>query len=307
MSSFTRADHDGRPRVLIVGGSGLVGRGLSAYFRRTGASVVATSSRALLGDDFVPFDLRSGDTTGLALQESHYRFAVLAAAVTQADRCEEQPETARGINVDGTLALTEKLFAANIVPVFLSSDYVFDGASPEPYDEAAMTRPLNEYGRQKLEVEQALAASGNEHLVVRLGRVVTDRRGGGCMLDEACRRLLSGTEYSAAADQRFSMIYVDDVARLIDEAMRCGVRGLIHGAAPGSVSRYELVGDVAAELSVTTELVRPCRLAEVSGTARRPLNTALHSRRAAAELGFAFTELGAIVAGMAASHRDLSR
>ncbi|MCE9605457.1 MAG: sugar nucleotide-binding protein [Planctomycetia bacterium] len=299
------APHD---RVLVVGATGTVGRRLAACFRQTHAMVAATSRRANADGEFLPFDLRTADVGSLRLPESRYSFGVVSAGITKADECEQFPQATRAVNVDGTITLLERLLAADVVPVFLSSDYVFDGTTHASethsyYDETSAVCPINEYGRQKVEVERFLTACGRPHLTVRLARVVTEAVGGGCILDEACSRLLAGCEYRAAIDQCFSMIYVDDVARLIDAAIAHRMRGLIHAAAPPATSRYELIRQVAAALQIDDAQVSPCRLEQIAGAAKRPLRTVLRSWRATNELRFAFTDPNEVLLQICAAHR----
>src|SRR5262245_48028655 len=151
--------------TLVVGASGYLGRHFLAEFREADASTVGTSRRPT-GNGLVPLDLMAPDVGGLPL--SGCRQAVIAAAITKVDACEADPEGTRRVNVLGTLALVRQLWDRDILPVFLSSDYVFPGTDPSGYGDSAQPCPATEYGRQKAEVEAALGTSGRPHLVLRL-------------------------------------------------------------------------------------------------------------------------------------------
>src|SRR5689334_22327349 len=136
-------------RALIVGGDSLVGSALQAHCRKAGIAVDLTSRRP--GAGAIPLDLGNPDFAPLA--RGDYRVAFLCAAVTSMQACQEQPEASRRINVDNTLELMRRLAGRGTHCVFLSSSQVFDGETPAPAEDAE-TCPKNEYGAQKLAVEQ---------------------------------------------------------------------------------------------------------------------------------------------------------
>src|SRR5450830_988580 len=101
-----------------------------------------------------------------------------AAAYTNVDKAESEPEIARAINAIGPAVLAEEAKKINAVLVHYSTDYVFDGTKGSPYVETDATNPLNVYGQTKLEGEQAIAASGCANLVLRTSWVYSMRQGG---------------------------------------------------------------------------------------------------------------------------------
>jgi len=103
---------------------------------------------------------------------------VNAAAYTNVDKAESEPEKARAINATGPGVLAEEAKKTNAVLVHYSTDYVFDGTKGSPYIETDQPNPLNVYGLTKLEGEQAIAASGCANLVLRTSWVYSMRQGG---------------------------------------------------------------------------------------------------------------------------------
>ena len=101
-----------------------------------------------------------------------------AAAYTNVDRAESEPEKARAINTTGPGVLAEEAKRIHAVLVHYSTDYVFDGTKGSPYVETDQPNPLNVYGLTKLEGEQAIAASGCVNLVLRTSWVYSMRLGG---------------------------------------------------------------------------------------------------------------------------------
>ena len=84
------------------------------------------------------------------------------AACTAVDRCEEDPELAYRSNALATRFIADGARRVGAHVVYVSTDYVFDGALDRPYHEWDVTNPLSVYGASKLAGEreaQALGAS----------------------------------------------------------------------------------------------------------------------------------------------------
>jgi len=101
-----------------------------------------------------------------------------AAAYTNVDKAESEPEKARAINATGPGVLAEEAKNINALLVHYSTDYVFDGTKGSPYVETDTPNPLSVYGQTKLEGEQVIAASGCVNLVLRTSWVYSMRQGG---------------------------------------------------------------------------------------------------------------------------------
>ena len=94
---------------------------------------------------------------------------VNCSAYTQVDACEDHEQEALAVNGTGAGVLATSCAERAVPLAHLSTDYVFDGAIPEPgcYTESDATCPLSAYGRTKLAGEQAVAAAGEAHWIVR--------------------------------------------------------------------------------------------------------------------------------------------
>lgn len=92
---------------------------------------------------------------------------VSAAAYTQVDAAEDEPELAMAVNdaAPGIIGKVAARIGAGVI--HLSTDYVFDGTQDRPYREDDPVAPLGVYGRSKLGGEQSLAASGARYVVLR--------------------------------------------------------------------------------------------------------------------------------------------
>jgi len=132
-------------RVLITGAGGQLGRALAETFPEATA---ATREQ---------WDVRFPPPPELVTECD---LLLHAAAWTDVDGAEDDPQGAAAVNVGGA----QQAAAVGAPLVYFSTDYVFDGAKREPYLESDAPRPLGAYGRTKLFGE---AAAGNQAWIVR--------------------------------------------------------------------------------------------------------------------------------------------
>lgn len=145
-------------RVLVTGAGGQVGTELARAFE--GRADAVCLDRAAL-------DLADPAAIVARVREIRPRVILNAAAYTAVDRAETERALAHAVNgvAPGVLAVEAR--RAGALLVHFSTDYVFDGTKEGPYVEGDPTSPVNIYGATKLAGEQAVAAAGCEHLVLR--------------------------------------------------------------------------------------------------------------------------------------------
>ncbi len=102
---------------------------------------------------------------------------VNAAAHTAVDKAESEPDLARLLNATTPGRIAQEAKALGALLVHYSTDYVFDGSGERPWTEADATGPLSVYGATKLAGEQAIQASGCQHLILRTSWVYAARGG----------------------------------------------------------------------------------------------------------------------------------
>jgi dTDP-4-dehydrorhamnose reductase len=236
-------------RVLVVGGDSLVGSALQEHCRKLGVTVDATSRRP--GTGGIPLDLGNPDF-GL-LQHADYQSAIVCAAVTSMQACQQEPEASRRINVDNTLELMRRLADRGAHLVFLSSSQVFDGETPAPVEDAP-TCPKNEYGTQKAAVEQGIARDGLPAAVLRPTKVLADRPVG--TFKGWFDSLSQGKPVQAATNMALSPVMVADVA---DASFRLAAgrqRGIWHLGSSDEIGYFDAARRMAEMNHLPPSLVR---------------------------------------------------
>ncbi len=146
-------------RILLIGKNGQLGRALIPVLEPL-ATVTACGREKL---DLTDFNLIES-----VIADTDPDLIINAAAHTEVDACESEPEPAVRINAlaPGVIGMAARKRQATVI--HFSTDYVFDGRQKAPYEETAPTAPLNRYGESKLAGEWALRTSGASSLIIRL-------------------------------------------------------------------------------------------------------------------------------------------
>jgi dTDP-4-dehydrorhamnose reductase len=248
----------GHGRILITGAGGQLGRALQETF--ADADVVALTH----ADWDVALPAPLDPAPSLVLH---------AAAWTDVDGAEADPQGAAAVNVGGTRHVAE--LGAPLV--YFSTDYVFDGRKTEPYVESDAPNPLSAYGRTKLHGE---AAAGEEAWVVRSSGLFSET--GTNFVTTMLRLGAERDEVAVVGDQRTAPTYARHLAAatrdLVDRPY-----GIWHLAADGDCTWADFAEAIFEEAELGVH-VRPISSAELGRAARRPAYSVLRSEKGAPAL-----------------------
>jgi dTDP-4-dehydrorhamnose reductase len=223
-------------KYLVIGGSGFLGR---EVLRVLGDAAKGTFS----GNSFeggIPFDGASETLRSLEADLGGMPEVVfLLHGNANPDFCARYPELSRQANVLGMKRLIRETWEVDALPVYMSTDYVFDGTRGLRTENEPRC-PTTEYGRQKAEIEEWLEESGQPFLVCRSSKIVSGDRDTHSVLGQWLNELEAGQLLRCAVDQVFSPAHVNDTALSMRDLVAVGARGLFNVAGPEPVSRYDL-------------------------------------------------------------------
>jgi dTDP-4-dehydrorhamnose reductase len=216
--------------ILLVGGSGFLGRELAQQASATGHGVTATFATRpvdILGVQWLPMDLRRGEEITSALRETQPD-VVINAAYRKADWA---------TTADGAIRLAMATAQHGSRLVHVSSDAVFSGADVR-YDESAMPDPVTPYGAAKAAAETAIRLFAPTAVIARTSLIIgsVDSVHEAFIHDVATGRR-NGVLFT---DEIRCPIHVADLARAILELTASDHAGVWHLAGPDAVSRHEL-------------------------------------------------------------------
>ena len=177
-----------------------------------------------------------------------------AAAYTNVDRAEDEPDSAYLANALGPEVLARVTGAAGVKLVHYSTDFVFDGELERPYDEFDLPSPQGLYARSKLAGERLAAAVSARVFVVRVGCLYG--RGGRNFPSTILPRLLKGETVRADRDRLGSPTWVRDVARVSGALAATDAFGLYHCTSAGETGWADYATFLAAELGLPEDRVQ---------------------------------------------------
>lgn len=261
-------------RALITGGAGQLATDLDR---------VLDDSVAL---DRAALDITDNGAVVRALDEHRPDVVFNCAAYHNVDECESNEEQAARVNVRAVKRLAEACSERDAKLVHFSTNYVFDGARPDPYAEHDLPAPRSVYAITKLAGEHAALAYCPDALVVRtagLYGTAGSASKGGNFVERMVGRARSGEPIRMVADQRLQPTFTADLAPAVVAAAEEEARGVLHLTADGACSWHEFTLAILELTGIEAE-VEPVKTTRKPGGADRPLNGVL-ARPAADALG----------------------
>jgi len=257
--------------IVVFGSGGFLGRHLCVQLEKNGAEHLAFSSK-LPPPYFL--DLNMQCQLPQLTQWKNVSHAVILNGITAIDACFRNPEQTWRFNVKNTISILDQLIEKKIVPVFVSSDMVFDGNSA-PYKEDDERHPTTVYGQHKLEVENFLERSGSKHVIVRLSKLYSLGHDDVSGVAQVWRNLKNGNIVRAAQDQTINPTHVIDATQALIALINSKKTGVWHVSSQQKFTRYTLALSIADSLKVSKDLVEPIFLADLPVAEPRPRDNTL--------------------------------
>ncbi len=267
-----REDFAAQPTVLITGGHGQLGRELEQLLAARGIRVHALGRDAL--------DITDAARVDQVVTELAPSVVFHAAAWTDVDGCERNPERAWQVNADATARIAQVCARREILLVYVSTDFVFDGTRRRPYEPDDPAAPLSVYGRSKLAGERAVLQAGGRAVVARTAWVYGVS---GPNFPKAILRAAAARHRGEASgplgvvdDQVGSPTYAPDLARVLIELAGLAARpspslGVFHVANEGACSRYEFARRILERAGWANLVdVEPIESRQLAAPAPRP-------------------------------------
>jgi dTDP-4-dehydrorhamnose reductase len=255
-------------KLLVTGAGGMLGGDVMLAAGNAGHDVV--------GFGHTELDVTDAAGVSRKLDAERPDVVIHCAAWTDVDGAEEAEDAAMAVNGTGAGNVAAAAAEVGASVVYVSSDYVFDGAKGSPYVETDQPAPLSAYGRTKLAGEEATAAANKRHFIVRSSWLFGV--GGRNFVETMLRLAADHGEVLVVRDQVGSPTYTWHLAYGIVRLIEGIEYGIHHMAAAGHCSWYEFAREIFEQAKVeckvmsgTTEMLgRP---------APRPPFSALESQR----------------------------
>jgi len=265
--------------VLITGAYGQLGE---ACVKNLKLNFNLLISGRTAPENGIQLDITDGNSVSRVLVEIDPDVILNLAAMTNVDGCENDPEMARAINVDGVKNLCDG-FDGHFIQ--LSTDYVFDGTGG-PYSENDKTNPISVYGKTKLEADEWLSAQHEKTTILRANVLYGyTRRTEASFVKWVVDSLSNDQQIKVVNDQWNNPTWTESLASVIGILIKNEALGLYHYGDKDLLNRYEFAQIIAKVFDLNDSLIMPVSTAELNQPAPRPLKSGLKSENIESALG----------------------
>jgi dTDP-4-dehydrorhamnose reductase len=249
-------------RVLLIGANGMLGKDIVQEWRDD-ELIPAGSSDA---------DIRKREEVERLLTATRPEWIVLAAAYTDVDGSERDPDGAFAVNAKGTenVAVIARKYGAKVL--YVSTDYVFDGKSNRPYESTDPIAPINTYGESKARGEKAIQDNLQDWCIVRTSWLFG--ASGSSFPEKILRAAETRPELSVVSDQVGSPTFTRDLASAIRQLIHAEASGFVNVTNSGTCSWFEFASEILRQAGKTNP-VKPINTVQAARAAKRPAYSVL--------------------------------
>jgi dTDP-4-dehydrorhamnose reductase len=251
-------------RILVTGSGGQLGRALPP----------ALPQHTIVGLTHADLDIAEEDAVRAALAAHAPDLVINAAAWTDVDGAESDPDGAFRANALGPEILARATAERGVPLLHMSTDYVFGGEGSRPLDEDAPVGPRSVYGRSKLAGEEAVRAHQPRHFIVRTAWLFS---GTGKNFPRTLLDLASRGEVRVVDDQHGSPTWAPHLAEALARLIATERWGTWHLAGRGGTTWYGFARALLSAAGIGTRVV-PVRTEEFPRPAPRPAYAVLTTR-----------------------------
>jgi len=269
--------------VLVTGASGLLGGKLVGVLSKD-YEVIPTHRMQALHPNSVRMDIVDRDRVFEVLREVSPDVVVHAAAETNVDKCETDRESAWMLNAAGTKNVAEACAKIGAKLIYVSTDYVFDGAKGL-YVEEDEANPVNYYGLTKLRGEQFVKDLCEDFVIARTSVLYGWHRKKLNFATWVVDSIRNGKRISVVEDHYNSPTLADDLAEMILGIAKADATGVFHTSGSERIGRYKFALKIAEAFNLDRRLITPVKMKDVKvWVARRPVDSSLCVEKARSEL-----------------------
>jgi dTDP-4-dehydrorhamnose reductase len=236
----------------------------------------------IVGLDIGECDLTDGPAVLAFVKAAKPNAIMHLAAYTAVDKAESNALTCFDVNALGTANIVAAAAEVDAKILYISTDYVFDGAKDGIYLPNDVKNPLSVYGMSKAMGEDAIL-KWPKHFIVRTSWVFG--KNGKNFIYTMLRLAAAGTSVSVVNDQIGSPTYTKHLSVLIDEMIHTDKYGIYHGTNENFVTWYQFAQMIFEKGGYDPKSITPIPSALYKTAAKRPLNSRL-SKDCLTEAGF---------------------
>ena len=282
-----------KKKILITGSNGFIGQEIMHQaLAVSDIELIALSRgenrfRQKDGYTYISADVCNEAEVNNIIEQFRPDCVIHTVAMANVDDCEKDPASCRLVNVESVKYLIDAAEKYNFHLIYLSTDFIFDGLNG-PYNEQDLPTPLNEYGKSKLEAENALKNSNCKWSIVRTILVygAPHETGRSNLILWVKKSLEAKTAIKVVTDHFRMPTLVNDVAEACLRLASKEVTGVFHISSDELFSVYEIALQVADFWKLDRSLISPVLSTSFPSSVSRPAYTGFVIDKAKVELDF---------------------
>lgn len=244
-------------RILITGGSGLLGANLSKDFSKEHEvySSYQSHSFSIPGVKSFSLNILEKNKVEEAIRETSPDLVIHAAALTNMKYCEENKKEASMINVEGTKIVAEAAKKYGKKVIYISTSFVFDGKKGD-YSENDNPKPISHYAETKLQGEKEVLKQ-KENIVVRTDIYGWNLQNKESFAEWVINSLRRKEKINVYSDVYFSPILVNYLSEIIIKMNQKTLSGIYNIGASERSKRVEFAKKMAEMFKLDSKLINP--------------------------------------------------
>lgn len=265
-------------KVLVTGANGQLGSEMRLVAETSSHNYIFTDVVALPGVETTHLDITDLEAVRAMVLKENINVIVNCAAYTNVDKAEDDQALCELLNAKAPENLAIAMKEANGLLVHVSTDYVFGG---DPYNtpckEDQKGTPTGVYGLTKLHGEQAIQATGCDHVILRTAWLYSEF--GRNFVKTMLNLTATKPELNVVFDQTGTPTYALDLANAISviledytshEKPGYSRSGIYHYSNEGVCSWYDFTRMIAEYSGNTACNIKPCHSDEFPSKVKRP-------------------------------------
>lgn len=237
-------------KIIVTGYSGQLGYDVVLEGKKRGFNMIGVGHKEL--------DITQEEQVRNYIHTAKPDVIIHCAAYTAVDNAEDNKDVCFDVNVNGTKYLAASAKSVDAKFIYISTDYVFEGAGTEPFTEEDVANPVGYYGITKYEGEKAVQSLLDKYFIVRISWVFGIN--GNNFIKTMLRLAKTRKELNVVGDQYGSPTYTFDLAKLLLDMTETEKYGVYHASNEGFTTWadfakeiFQVAGKVVKVNSITTE------------------------------------------------------
>ena len=273
-------------KVLVIGGSGVIGFQILQKFSKVGYDVYCTYNKNKFSYSNAYYaDIRDKNSISNLIKKVNPDIVIHTTSITNVDLCETDNKQAKLVNVEGTSNIIEGCKSINCKLVYVSTSFVFNG-NKSKYFENDPTSPSTFYGITKNEGENLVKNSGLEFLILRTDHPYYWKQSWqhtNSVL-RAIDIIKSGNVLNEIVDWYNKPTYVPDFVSSLLELLKINETGIYHVVGSDFIDRYNFSLKVAEIFGLRKDLIKPIYSETLKLPAKR-VNVNLDNKKLIKKIG----------------------